>query len=249
MNRTLKIALGSAALTALILAPVLSFDEKGSRDPDDLSLFQFVRVQYHGFMSGGWMGGGFVPPWAHDYPQAEQNFLKILSELTSVETSDRSFRVLRLHDEEIMNHPFLYMSEPGYWDITESETVNLRNYLDKGGFILFDDFRGEDDWSNLIRCMREVYPDRAFRKLTIDDPIFQCFFAIESLDLPAPYAVPGAPAFFGISDEKGRLVAVACYNNDIGDYWEWSDRAFTPIQFSNEAYKFGVNFVIYALTH
>lgn len=241
--------LAACVLIAGLWTPVASMDIGSDRDPQDLSLFQFIRIQYNGYMLGGWRGGGFVPPWQHDYPTAEENFLRIVSELTSVETTPKSYRILRFHDPEIMDYPMLYVSEPGFWDITEAEAENIRAYLDRGGFILFDDFRGTGEWNNLVRAMKRVYPDRSFRKLTVDEPIFQCFYNIESLDLAPPYAVPGDPAFWGIDDENGHLQVVACFNNDIGDYWEWSMTDFAPIELSNEAYKFGVNFVIYALTH
>ena len=249
MKRRIAFLLVASLLAVAIGAA--SMDEAADRDPADLTLFQFVRIQYNSYLASGWGWGRNGPPWAHDYPRAENNFLKILSELTTVETSEQSFRVLRMHDKEIMNYPFLYVSEPGYWDITESESENLRAYLDRGGFVLFDDFRGVEEWRNLVRSMQEVYPDRNFRQLSIDNPVFQCFFNIDSLDLPAPYELPGMgePTFYGMSDDDGRLFAVACFNTDIGDYWEWSDEAITAIELSNEAYKFGVNFVVYALTH
>ncbi len=248
MKRIVALLLGLVIVGAIV-APSARMDVGSNRDPEDLSLFQFVRIQYNGYMLGSWGRRGSEPPWAHDYPKAERNFLKILSELTSIETTERSHKVLRMHDADIMDYPFLYVSEPGYWDITEPEVQNLRKYLDRGGFVLFDDFRGQRDWGNLVNCMRQVYPERGFRKLTVDEPVFQCFYNIDDLDLPAPYRVPGEPAFYGIFDDTGRLQVVAAYNNDIGDYWEWSDDNFTPIELSNEAYKFGINFVLYALTH
>jgi hypothetical protein len=97
--------------------------------------------------------------------------------------------------------------------------------------------------------MKKVFPDRTLDKLTIDHPVFNCFYNIETLDMTTPYPVPGVPEFYGMSDEKGRLQVVANFNNDIGDYWEWSDQSLVPIQLSNEAYKFGINYIVYALTH
>jgi hypothetical protein len=67
--------------------------------------------------------------------------------------------------------------------------------------------------------------------------------------IPPYQLVQSAPIFYGLHDEDGRLQAVANFNNDIGDYWEWSDERFSPIELSNEAYKLGINYVIYALTH
>ena len=212
------------------------------------SAFQFVRIRYNGYLDE-WGAGRWVPPWMHDYPRAERNFLKILSEVTTVETTPDSYLILDLDDPRIMNHPILYVSEPGYWNITDEEAANLREYLLRGGFVIFDDFRGIPEWNNFISCMKKVFPDATFQKLSVDHPVFHCFYDIRTLDVIPPYEVYAKPEFYGISDENDRLQAVANFNNDIGDYWEWSDDALTPIDQSNEAYKFGINYIIYGLTH
>lgn len=242
------------ALALLILSsalvPVLSVDEVDpARDPGDVNLFQFVRIRYNGYVDILGMGRFGPPPWMHDYPRAEKNFLKILLEVTSVQTTPDSYLILDLDDPEIMNYPSLYVSEPGYWNITDEEAVNLREYLSRGGFMIFDDFRGTQELKNLTTAMKKVLPERSFQELTLDDPIFHCFYDIETLDMIPPYNVPGKPKFYGMFDDKKRLLAVANYNNDIGDYWEWADESFTPVSLSNEAFKFGVNYIIYALTH
>ncbi len=115
--------------------------------------------------------------------------------------------------------------------------------------MIFDDFRGTQELKNLTTAMKKVLPERSFQELTLDDPIFHCFYDIETLDMIPPYNVPGKPKFYGMFDDKKRLLAVANYNNDIGDYWEWADESLTPVSLSNEAFKFGVNYIIYALTH
>jgi hypothetical protein len=237
----------------LLAAPLLlSYGPEVSADPEpnDSTLFQFVRIRYNGFVSS-WGGGRgrWVPPWMHDYPRAEQNFLKIFMELTGIETTPESYLVLDLNDPRIMNYPALYVSEPGYWNITGEEAANLREYLLRGGFVIFDDFRGAGDWHNFTSSMQQVFPERGFEELTTDHPVFHCFYDIDSLDMLPPYNVPGKPRFYGLSDEEGRLLAVANFNNDIGDYWEWSDESLVPISASNEAYKFGINYFVYALTH
>ncbi|MDA2934333.1 DUF4159 domain-containing protein [Acidobacteria bacterium AH-259-D05] len=242
------------ALVALILwgtsAPILSLDEvTPQRDPNDPNLFQFVRIRYNGYV-------GFLssqrwgpPPWMHDYPRAERNLLKILQEITAIQTTEDSYLILDLNDPQIMNYPILYVSEPGYWNITEEEAGNLREYFLRGGFVIFDDFRGQGEWRNLTSAMKKVLPEQSFRQLTVDHPMFHCFYDIDSLNMIPPYNVPGPPQFFGLFDEYNQLVAVANYNNDIGDYWEWADDSLTPINLSNEAFKFGVNYIIYGITH
>lgn len=208
------------------------------------SHFQFARVRFNSFTQGRW-----TPGWAHDYPTAEQNFLKILAEVTRIPTTPQSYAIAELEDSRIMEYPLLYFSEPGTWAITPEEAINLREYLDRGGFAIFDDFDGPRQWNNFERCIKQVFPERPLQKLTVEHPIFNCFYQIKTLQMTPPYQVWDEPVFYGISDESGRLQVVVNFNNDIGDYWEWSGESFYPIHLSNEAYKFGVNYVVYAMTH
>lgn len=224
---------------------------KGNSDPfssaKEPADFVFVRVQFNSF---SYRGRGRNPGWRHDYPRADSHLLKILGEVTSVSTTPESFRVIQLHDPDLFEYPFLYFSEPGTWDITEDEARNFREYLDRGGFAVFDDFDGQRDWMVFESCMRAVYPERRFEELHVDDPIFHCFFDIETLDMVPPYTVRGGmPEFLALRDDSGRIQVVANFNNDIGDFWEWSDESFYPVSLSNEAYKLGVNYVVYAMTH
>ena len=227
------------ALTFTIASP--RRDQKQLADqPTD---FQFARVRFN---ENGWF---FWGGWAHDYPRAERNFLKILAEVTGIQTTTSSYVVVDLDDPKIMDYPLLYFSEPGTWGVTEREATNLRQYFLRGGFAIFDDFDGPRQWRAFEASMRKVFPERKLKKLTVDHPIFQCFYEIETLDMIAP-RVYGYPAeFYGMFDEEGHIQAIINFNNDIGDYWEWSDQSFFPVSLSNEAYKFGINYVIYAMSH
>jgi len=100
--------------------------------------------------------------------------------------------------------------------------------------------------------MKRVIPGAEFVELDESHGIFDSFFRIESLkDLVSPtFAV--VPAYFGLyeaNDPDRRLMVIANYNNDIGEYWEYSGTGWYPIDLSNDAYKLGVNYVIYAMTH
>ena len=63
---------------------------------------------------------------------------------------------------------------------------------------------------------------------------------------------PSLPAeFLGIhedNDPAGRLMVVINYNNDIGDYMEWSGQGWYPVNLTNDAYKFAVNYIVYGMT-
>jgi len=212
--------------------------------------FVFVRIQYDAMGRGGGRRRGFDPMWNHDYPRAEIHFGKILEELSLVRTYLGGSNVFRLDDPELTRYPVAYLTEPGAWSLTQAEALGLRNYLLKGGFIIFDDFAG-NDWYNLVDVLRIVLPDARPVRLDASHPIFDSFFRIASLEMYHPYR--GVPSeFWGIyenNDPDRRLLAIINYNNDMTEYWEWSDQDFAPIELTNEAYKLGVNYVVYAMTH
>jgi len=222
--------------------------------------FTFARLRYQAGDTGGGFGegmfrrrrGGFEPPWSHDYPRAERNFMKILKEISTIDPfmGPEGGTIVDIGGPELFKFPLAYMAEAGFWAQTDQEAANLRAYLLKGGFIIFDDFRG-GDWVNFEEQMTRVLPGARLVELDLSSPIFHSFFEIESLDF-VQYYDRGQALFYGVfedNDPKKRLLIIANYNNDIGEYWEFSDTGWTPIDLSNEAYKFGVNYVVYAMTH
>ena len=216
--------------------------------------FTFARIRFgvglNASFGRGRRGGG-LPPWAHDYPRAEVNFMNILRETTYLQPYMDGGNIFTTDDPDLTHFPLAYISEPGYWNPSEAEVEGLRNYLLKGGFLIADDFR-DADWFNFDAQMKRVIPGAEFVELDETHMIFDSFFRIESLkDLVSPtFAV--VPAYFGLheaNDPERRLMVIANYNNDIGEYWEYSGTGWYPIDLSNDAYKLGVNYVIYAMTH
>ena len=187
--------------------------------------------------------------WDHDFPRAERNFAKILAEVTAVRPYMDGGNVLALDDPDIFKYPVLYLCEPGFWSPTDKEAEALRAYLTKGGFIIFDDFFGAH-WTTFEESMRRVLPQARPVRLDASHPIFDSFYHIESLDMQS-YG-RRAPEFWGIyedNDPSKRLLSIIGYNNDIGEDWEWSDSGTIPVDVSNQAYKLGVNYLMYAMTH
>jgi hypothetical protein len=233
--------------------PQLDVEVQGNTPYD--GRFVFVRLRYKAAFGryGDWIGDGGVP-WSHDYPDGEVHFSKILEELTFLKIRTDGSNILALDDPELFNYPVAYMAEPGHWGVTPSEAVGLRNYLLKGGFVIFDDFRARD-WDNLQDQMREVLPEARWVQLDGTARVFHAFFEIphpETLAPPSIYGGQFEPSYWGLyenNDPGRRLMVVANVNNDISEYWEFSDTGFAPVDLTNEAYKFGVNYVMYALTH
>jgi hypothetical protein len=212
----------------------------------------FVRIRYStGFGGFERRWGGGDAGWAHDYPTADIHVMRIINELTLMRGRTDTSNVFSLADPELHRHPIAYMSEPGYWMMDDDEVAGLRSYLAKGGFIIFDDFRG-NDWYNLMEQMRRAVPDGQWVELDGTHPIFNSFFSIsDPLSMTPPYGgLP--PAFYGMfedNDRSRRLIAIANVNNDLGEYWEFSETGYAPVDLSNQAYKFGINYFMYGLTH
>ena len=221
-----------------------SVDPSGNVDYGEQ--FTFVRLRYNG---GGGRGRN-GPGWYHDYPRAERNFAKILKEITYLRPYMGGSNILTLDDPELSKYPIAYMSEPGFWSMNPAEVEGLRNYVLKGGFLIFDDFGDWGDLENLERQMQIAFPDLQAVRLDASHPIFNSFFKIEHPEQHESYR--GFAEYYGYfedNDPNKRLMVIANHQADIGEYWEFSDTGFLPIALSNEAYKLGVNYVMYAMTH
>lgn len=213
-------------------------------------LYHFVRIRWdQGRSRFGWGRGG-GPLWAHDYPRADFNFLSILQETTYVRSHDRASTVVRLDDPELFRHPVAYIVEVGRWNPTEREIASLGEYLMKGGFLIVDDFQGQRALANLYTHLLRALPDSELLRVQDDHPVFDTFFRIVPEQVIPPYGryPPDWLGIFEDNDPTGRLMVMINANNDIAEYWEFSDRGYYPIDLSNEAYKLGVNYVVYGLT-
>ncbi|MHC4424569.1 MAG: DUF4159 domain-containing protein [Planctomycetota bacterium] len=233
-------------------------------------VFTFVRIRYSprygGRGYGGRYGRGYGRGrWATDYPDSDLNFSYRLQQLTSMEV-DPDGVVLELTDEKLFDYPFIYIVEPGDLAFSEEEVKILRRYLLNGGFLMVDDFWGEDEWYNFYYEIKRVFPDREPIELDLDHAIFHAIFELEERpQIPSiNHALNGR--YYGITwerpdarevhykalyDDKGRIMAIICHNTDLGDGWEregedeWYFREFSE----KKAYPLGINIVFYAMTH
>jgi hypothetical protein len=219
--------------------------------------FTFVRVQYDTAPGGYWAGGR--PSWVHGYPLAEENLMRIMNDVSFFNARTDVINVLTLEDPELFKYPVAYLIEVGWWTLSDAGAAALRAYIQKGGFVIVDDFkmlgwRGEmtGGWEPFARNMDRVFPGVQFFDMDLAHPIFHAFFEINTLDnFPQAYN-PGRPVFKGVyedNDPSKRLVMIVNYNTDISQFWEWSGRGLRPVDDTNEAYKLGVNYLFYGMTH
>jgi Domain of unknown function (DUF4159) len=244
------------------------------RFKDDV--FTFVRVEYSdGGGRGGRRGGGFGGfgggygggKWAIDFPDSDLNFSYRLQQLTSMKVNPNPIH-MPLTDEKLFDYPFLYMIEPGHLMFHEDEIVALKKYLLNGGFMMVDDFWGDDEYENFHEQIKRVFPDQAQEpmELPADHEIFHNVYRLKEkpqvpsmhsylstgLTYDRPYDGDTKEVHYkGIFDDKGRMMVIICHNTDLGDGWEREGQSHEYFkEFSEKkSYPMGINIVTYAMTH
>jgi hypothetical protein len=264
-------ALLCAALAATLSAQRFGFGGSRGRPLPNIPYdgrFTFVRLNYT-TLPGGYFYQG-LPAWAHGYPVSERNLMRIMDEVSYLAPHIDEINSVRADDPELFHYPIAYVIEVDWWDMTDREAANLRLYLQKGGLLIVDDFKvrggffgrfGGRDADNTEEGggleafeanMRRVFPEGRFIDMDPSHPVFHSFFEITSLDdFPQAY-VDGKPVFRGLfedNDPRKRLMVIENYNTDISQFWEWSGRGLRPFDDTNEAYKLGINYLIYGMTH
>jgi hypothetical protein len=217
-------------------------------------VFTFVRIEY----SSGYGRGG---SWDTDYPDSDLNFSYRLQELTSMKV-DPNGKILKLTDPELLDYPFAYIIEPGRMDLMEAEVLGLRKYLENGGFLMVDDFWGEDEWFVFYEQIKRVFPNREPKELPLEHEIFHCVY-----DLKEKPIIPSINHYWSgrrteawdaneahyraIFDDNDRIMVLICHNTDLGDGWEREglDQGYFKEYSEKFAYPLGINIVTYAMTH
>jgi hypothetical protein len=275
----MKILMQSAVLTAVVLAVavavfaqrVANWGEPSAAQGNQRAEFSWSRLSYTTALGGGGYGGygggyggyghGGWGTWNRDYPKADRQFLIALNRLTRINGRSTE-QVVGLDNDDIFNYPFVYAVMVHTWTFSDEEAKRMREYLLKGGFLMVDDFHGTQDWEDFMTGMRQVFPDAnkyPVEDLTDKDEIFHVLY-----DMDDRFQVPGeqyirsgrtyekdgyVAKWRGIRDEHGRLVVAICHNMHLGDAWEWADDPEYPEQFASMAFRVGLNYVMYSMTH
>lgn len=219
----------------------------------------FTRLRYPtrsgnfgGF--GGFRGGG----WSEDYPKADMQFVEGLKRLTRLEARPTQ-EVVDPDSDDIYNWPWIYAVNVSDWDFNESQAKRMREYLLRGGFLIVDSFHGASEWESFMSGMRKIFPDRPVDELGPNDELFHVLY-----DLDQRIQVPGYqyiwtgrtyerdgidPHWRAIRDDNGRIMVAMGFNQHIGDAWEHADDPRYPERFSSFAYRLGINYIIYGMTH
>jgi len=242
-------------------------------DYQEPSEWVFARLMYpehpnglFGFGRRGRFGGGMTmdwregfTSWTQDYPRADRHFAAAVRRLTRLHARSTEQPSNPDDLDDFFNWPWLAAGEMGDWKLTSAQANTLREYLLRGGFLMLDDFWGKAEWDRFMETMREIVPDRPIVDIENPDAVFHIVYDLDNrYQIMGQWAMMGGmadrwigsvPGWRGIYDEKGRLMVVITYNNDVGDSWEYADDPVYPEKYSALGIRLGVNDVIYALTH
>jgi hypothetical protein len=242
---------------------------EGPYTPPD-SEFHFLRVeytdapQYHrgfGYSSRDGRGSGW---WLVDWPDADEHFSEGIRRLTRINVG--APKHVRLTDgDRIFDYPWIYATQTGWWGLSDAETARLREYLLRGGFLVTDDMWGSDQWDNFVETMNRVLPGRDIPDLQESDPVMHVMYDI--LDKDRTF-IPGSrhlwvqggkvqivqpegtmPAWRAMYDDKNHMIVAVNFDTDVGDAWEFADVPYYPENMTALAYRYGINYIIYAMTH
>ncbi|NNE37769.1 MAG: DUF4159 domain-containing protein [Gammaproteobacteria bacterium] len=246
-------------LSAVFTSSLLLAQYDNSRGDQPEAEFHMARLIYSPSTNSN--RGNWRQMWAIDYPSAEYHFTQGVRRLTHINTAGDSIH-LQPTDDRIFDYPWLFAQQVGTWSLNNSEALHLREYLLRGGFLIVDDFHGNYEWMIFTNSIRQVFPDRPIVDLEDGEEILHVFY-----DLDRNTQIPGrrhlyrgmsgqidaqmhGPATWrGIYDDDGRLMVAINFNMDMGDAWEHADDPVYPEPMTALAYRFGINYLIYAFTH
>lgn len=228
-------------------------------------VFTFARLHFENLETGYGYGG--YRSWEDDMPEADYNLTFRLHEVTSLKIRP-GLNFIDITTKDLDKYPFVYLASAGRVVLEPSQVADLRRYLLNGGFLMVDDFWGDEQWSHFYEQIKQVFPEHEPVELSLDHPIFHnvynfkkepqmpsvgAFFRYgDSWEPGWPYYVKShEPHYYAIYDSHNRMMAIICHNNHYGDGWEHeSDDESYFDKFSEPmAYPMFINIVEYAMTH
>ena len=226
-------------------------------DPPDADVdaeFVFGRLRYRSPYDGG---RGGMRRWGVDSNRGERQFFMAVRRLSLINIKSIE-QIVNVNEDDVYDYPFLYAVAAGHWVLDDDEAERLGNFFERGGFLVVDDLHNEGEWADFMVGIEQAMPGKEWEELSEDDPIFT---VVHSLDRSTqisgfnvvqgrPYERQGyMPYWRAIRDSKGRIVVAAWMNQDLGDAWEYADYPVYPEHLASLAFRFGVNYMVYTLTH
>jgi len=246
-----------------------AIEHNGFPVPEDYAAstdFVFARLMYPPaptarFDRAGSRWAQGMSSWTQDYPAADRHFLLALRRLTFVDSRSVEQAVNLDVGDDVYNYPFLYAVRPGEWDLSDAQAKKMRDFIDRGGFFMTDEFWGTFEWKVFMDSMGRVFPDAQVVDIPNEDQFFHMMFELDDrYQIPGMWGLRGGgqytyqndgdtPFWRAIYDGKGRMVSVIMPNSDLGDSWEHADNPVYPEKYSRLGIRLGINAIMYSLTH
>ena len=228
-------------------------------------VFTFARLKFEDAETGYRFGGGRL--WDDDSPEADLNLTYRLYQVTSLSVRP-GLNFIDITTKDLEKYPFVYLAAAGRLVLSKSQAEDLRRYLLNGGFLMVDDFWGDEQWDHFYEQIKRVFPDREPVELTLDHQIFHNVFDFKkepqmpsvgvffryriSYEPHWPYYIKSHdPHYYGIFDAHNHMLAIICHNNHYGDGWEHEsdDESYFDTFSEPMAYPMFINILNYAMTH
>jgi hypothetical protein len=240
------------------LSPLAGADNADTLRPP-VNELEMARLIFDTNVTSTWGPGR--PWWAIDWPDAEAHFIDGVLRYTTIDIATDS-RHIRLTDDAIFDYPWLFVQQVGRWHLDNAEISQLREYLLRGGFMVVDDFHGPAQWDIFSAIIERALPEFKIVDIPRGDELLHVLYELEQrTQIPGRrHLYRGAsgtvvemphspPRWRGIYDAKHRLMVAINFNMDMGDSWEHADDPVYPVAMTSLGYRFGINYLIYAMTH
>lgn len=224
-------------------------------DPPDANVpaeFAFGRLRYRSPRDGFRRAR-----WGTDANKGERLFIIAIKRLSRINVQSIE-EIADIGTDDLYDWPFMYAVAAGDWSLTDTEAARLGKFFERGGFLIVDDVHNDREWANFMDGIQQAMPDAVDEEIPDNDPIFHVTYDIQdriqisgyNIVNGSPYERGGyQPHWRAVRDKQGRIVAAGWHNQDLGDAWEYADAPEYPEDLSNRAFRFGVNYIIYAMTH
>ncbi len=224
-------------------------------DPPDANVpaeFAFGRLRYRSPRDGFRRAR-----WGTDANKGERLFIIAVRRLSLINAQSIE-QIVDVGNDDLYDWPFMYAVAAGDWSLSPTEAERLGKFFERGGFLVVDDVHNDREWANFMEGIQQAMPDAVDDEIPDNDPIFHVTYDISdriqisgyNVVYGSPYERGGIkPRWRAVRDKAGRIVAAGWHNQDLGDAWEYADAPEYPEDLSNRAFRFGVNYITYAMTH
>lgn len=249
----------TSLITLLLCATTKAVANNTDTSSPPANELQIARLIFDNNMQHSWGPGR--PWWSIDWPDAEHHFTDGVTRYTSIDIAADSIHI-RLSDPAIFDYPWLFAQQVGRWHLNTTEKAHLREYLLRGGFMVVDDFHGPEQWATFSNVINDVLHQHQIVDIPKGDELLHVLYELEqrtqipgrrhlynngeSIEVSMPHT---PPRWRGIYDNQNRLMVAINFNMDMGDAWEHADDPVYPLPMTSLAYRFGINYLIYAMTH